>query len=412
MRLFISAAIAFLLLQAAPPSSFSKGPEKKPKDKGPPSGGGQLETTIREVGGKSLDEWILELNNRDPSRRVQAIIAIPYFGNQASKAVRKMLDRFLDADTSPRVKAVMAFRLMPVDDKDIPKVVDALAKRLVGDTQQIVRYEAVVTLGRFTADAHSAIPSLVKGTHDSGSWEIRRASVEVLWRTGISGKKAPADPKAVNALIQVVQKDPTRQVRLEAIQGLAAIGRPSDPKLYKQVLDALNKQATTGGSKILAIWSYVALIALLDQDSKQVGADAPLKAVGKFLKSKEIDVRCQTAEALGAAGPRAKIHVPLLLSMLKEDKDVSVRAACHALGGIGDSSDRVIDALVDLLGNKNAPRVVASCNALVALKANKTKVLAALEAQHDRKELNDLLKHYIKGTIDELKKPANGKKPK
>ena len=54
-----------------------------------------------------------------------------------------LLDRCQDRDASPRVKAIIALRLIPVDPQDVPKVVDALARRVspTDESQAIVRYE-------------------------------------------------------------------------------------------------------------------------------------------------------------------------------------------------------------------------------------------------------------------------------
>src|SRR5262249_25651040 len=117
------------------------------------------------VAGKTLEQWIKELSNEDASVRTQAVMALPEFGDRAHKAVPQPLKRLNDRDVSPRARAVMTLRVIAVAEKDVPKVVAALAGRIQsgnhpGDAQASIRYEAVISLRRFLEDAQPAIPAL------------------------------------------------------------------------------------------------------------------------------------------------------------------------------------------------------------------------------------------------------------
>ena len=141
------------------------------------------------VAGKTLDQWIKDLSDADASIRTQAVMALPQFGDRAHKAVPELLKRLNDRDVSPRARAVMTLRVIAVAEKDVPKVVTALAARIQPsnqgrEVQASVRYEAVITLRRFLEDAQPAIPALITGTLDPASWELRYISVQTLWRAG------------------------------------------------------------------------------------------------------------------------------------------------------------------------------------------------------------------------------------
>ena len=128
------------------------------------------------------------------ARRPFALVA---FGPVATVAVPAIVDRCLDTDSSPRVKAVIALSLLDIQDKDRPKVIEALNKRLEdNDPQSVVRDHAAVALSRFGEEAKAAIPGLVKATADPSSFEIRRAAISALRRIARDPKAGP-DPRAI-----------------------------------------------------------------------------------------------------------------------------------------------------------------------------------------------------------------------
>ena len=135
----------------------------------------------REVGGRPLSEWITDLKNIDPSVRERALRAIPLFGPPASQAVPTIMERCLDRDASPRVRAIGALGMLEISDKDVPKVVETLAKRISDDPQSAIKFQAMMTLSRFgIEEGKPAIPALVKMAEDPTTWrsEERRVGKE------------------------------------------------------------------------------------------------------------------------------------------------------------------------------------------------------------------------------------------
>lgn len=127
------------------------GPDSKPVtgSTGLPGMMGSNYQPPTEVGGKLLRDWVIDLRSADPSLREQAIRAIASFGPNAREAIPQLVERMADRDSSPRMRAVLAIKYMDYYDKDIPKVVDGLAKRVSEDPQAAIRYEALMALGRF-----------------------------------------------------------------------------------------------------------------------------------------------------------------------------------------------------------------------------------------------------------------------
>jgi HEAT repeat protein len=403
-----------LLLILAPAGAAQRRPDSRSrkdisrKDTSP----SESSKTVK-LGGRTLDGWMLELRSGDPSRRAAAIMILPSFGKEAARAVPALLDRCLDRDVSPRVKAVIMLRFIEVRDDQVAKVVKSLASRVsnINEYQAVVRYEAAVTLGRFAKDAHDAIPALARGTQDSASWEIRKVCVQVLWQAAYDAKKGP-DPVAVRALITAL-RDPTVQVRMEAIRGLGALGKARDPKLTAQVIAALSNQVNTGSltapisSRVLAIWAATAIHVIEGKSD----VDIWIKRIAKFLHNKDLQVRVQAASALGALGKKSKGFVGPLKGLLEDKEPEAVQAGCLALAQIGEPRETILDAIKGVLGHKDPNVVVTACQALIHMKAKGADVFLALEHQMERKDIDKRLVPVLDQTLKELKKPQTPPKP-
>ena len=71
-----------------------------------------------EIGGRTFEQWKVDLKHSDPSVRSEAILAIALFGNAATEAIPLLLDRCLDRDASPRVKAVLALTVLEIPERE------------------------------------------------------------------------------------------------------------------------------------------------------------------------------------------------------------------------------------------------------------------------------------------------------
>jgi HEAT repeat protein len=377
-----------------------------------------------EVNGKTLREWREVLKSSDASRRSTAILSIMQFGEAASVTVPdliQVLDK--DPDVSPRTKAVTALRVIDVEGADVNRVVQALARRIRtgegGESQVVVRYEALVTLRRFTADGSPAIPNLIRACNDPGSWEVQQLAVANLWQISAaqSAKSEAADSKVVEALMNVVmRKGSTYEVKIEALNGLAYLGKPSDQALQQRLTQ--NLLLLVGGpsigrdtplTKTQQLWALAALSNLGETFPGMAGT--PQTRLAKYLKSEELDVRRQAAAALGTLGKRvSKQGLEALIKMLDDEEPLAVASACQAILAIGEKNDAVISKLVGLLESKRKENIITAANAIVAMREKSKRVLDVMDKLIDSKETDKAVSLYLSMVKKELEKP-DPKKP-
>jgi HEAT repeat protein len=366
----------------------------------------------REIGGKTYEDWKRDLTHDDPSVRANAISVIAGFREKAMECVPLLIARTRDKDASPRVKAVLALKFMGINGADRERVVKALGERIANDTQAIVRYEAAQALTRFGTDGQAVVGDLVKGLGDSSTWELRHACIIALIVAGVDEKKGP-DPRVTEALLPRTKPyyEPSRQVRLEAIIALGAMGRPHAPKQLQMVISALNehKNSTDIGIKI---WTHVSLMALEDKVK-----DKELEMIVKYLDDRNRDIRVQAVTALGAMQKKANKHVSDICNMLRREKEPMVQsAACSSLARMGDKSDRVLQALIrltELDDTETISVVMSACNALAQLHVANAEVMAALNKVLDHKSLNGQQRDVVRKAIEQIQKPVvEDEKPK
>jgi HEAT repeat protein len=413
MRFAFLAALVGVVLAAGTGASQGVRPKKdKAKEKMPAKGASSMKdkmpssSSTTTFGGKDLNGWMKDLSHDDPSRRSLALIAISQFGDDAAVAVPLIIKRIHDKDASPRAKALLTLRLIGIHKEDVPRMIEAIATRLYrkNESEAVVRYEAALTLRRFASEAKPAIPALINGTLDAGCWEIRHMCAATLWRAAQDSEHGP-DPRAVTALVDMIaqRRDPAYQVKLEVITGLGAMGKPSNPLLLARVLKTLESCTSPRArdDKPLGLWAYASLVMLSDG----AAGDSALSAIGRLLRSDDLELRTQAAQALGALGKRAQKRVPALIAMIEKDPEaVAVAGACNALASIGDKSEKVIDTLLEVAAHKDPNRASAGVIALVNLNANTPKVNTQLDRLRENKDLDIRLRNLIEQGQKELQK--------
>jgi HEAT repeat protein len=331
---------------AGPASAQTKPPEKPPKPDQPES---PDRPSITEIGGKTLQQWIQEARHPDPGVRENAVRTIMLFGPSAAPAVPVLIERLTDVDVSLRANAAIALAAVEIGNADIPKVVDALARRATEDTESLVRFQACVTLARFGKEAKAAIPHLINASRDSRCWEVRKAACFALGRAGMATKNDPLDMRAANALMHVLSKDPSAKVRLEAATALGTMGRPAQQSEQTAIENALLARAKDQREdRAVQIWSAVGVMAIRDEVPEEY-----LVAIAKQLDNPDLGIRTHAARALGTIGPRARSRVPDLTKLLKDKQREGIVAALWALVSIGGDADKAIPALKELAERKD-----------------------------------------------------------
>jgi HEAT repeat protein len=379
-----------------------------------------------QVGGKRLDEWIKDLKHPDPSIRENALIAIPQFKKGALQAVPDIVMVLHDSDASPRVKAAISLRMIPIERKSIhrSRVMKGLSYSIAHDPQSIVRYEAVSTLQYFLPlnyedkDEAEVITSLLTSANSQTTFALRSVCIDALILAGPDPKKGP-DPRVTQALmIRAGSGEPATQVRLKAIMALGIMGRPQDPTLNNQVQALLAAKGRGVGLhyRTIRIWSHVSLSLLTEKID-----DKDLKEIVECLKDREAALRVQAVTALGALQDKARDHVGTLCDMVlgrRPEDDLSVlKAICSALSSMRNTGDRVKRTLIQMSEIDDAKKTdvtLAACQALAQLFTDDRDALDALEKAKQHKSFQDFHRNYVDKFVKdakELKKNAK-EKPK
>lgn len=313
-------------------------------------------STNPDFNGKSLDQWIREIEDPDPSVREHAIKMICLMGPAAKRAAPALIRQIRqENDLSPMTNAIIAIGIVnPDDPKHQSDAISALIPML-GSSQGIVRFQAATSLASFGPAARKAIERLCARVNDSQSWEIRRAVCFALGRCGYDESNFP-DIRALEALNKGID-DVSKEVRIEALQGLINLGPPKEPQDRQLLKSHFEKRVKVDKDKYAGIWVRVALMRI---DEAAIN-DANIKYIAAYLKKTEpLGINADAARALGAIGPPAKKAIPELTNALK-DKDVSLVAwSAWALGRMGPDARQALDALKQLLQDTSDSAIKAA----------------------------------------------------
>lgn len=195
----------------------------------------------------------------------------------------------------------------PVPAQSKKKAMD-LVKDLK-DKDPKVRINAAEELGRLAsirlADAKSALPALKAAQRDPDSG-VRKAVLEAI------GAIDPEPKTYVPILIDALKKDKDATVRLSAVTALGQIGPPAK----------------------------TAVAALVEVQKSLVAVPLDKDVMG---------LRKAILDSLNKIDPNPKTLVPVLVDVLKKDKDPTVLlAAVTALGNLGPPAKAAVPALQEV----------------------------------------------------------------
>lgn len=398
------------------------------KDAKPADGKEKKEPEIKEVGGKTLQQWTKEFGSKDPSKREHAMRMVMMFPpSQSRHAVGTLLDELKKhkatqpIDLSVRISGCVALgtilgSLEKLDKDDIKHVDEAVAllRKFCKDTQVIVRTRAIQAIGRlarFGEKVTSAIPEAILVANDLDTWEARQAGLETLSMLAMmksymdvaaakSGTAPPATAppaadvwntfyKRMHAPEEHAAGEASMEVRLMAVKSIANFTRPpmafeSGSVSERTLLKNVEKVAKGDPEPAIRIWGNLLLMTIQRKIDKE-----HLQPIAKFLNDPNPSLRMQATQSLGMIGGQ--------LQMLKRAKERPKDAA-----KIGEGVEKFIfDSLVLTLRDSDLSVVGAGIGALAqsdpalavgpvadmlrrkepGLKAEAAKVLAAIGKQ-------------------------------
>jgi HEAT repeat protein len=337
-------------------------PTTPPTNMQPPLGGaGPKDIAIpnapsypTQIDGRTLEEWIKDINHDDPSVREHAIRVVLEFGPSARKATPAVTDQVKRLnDISPQATAIIALaELVPLGPPFVPgappdeytaKAVRALLT-VLGSPEAIIRFRAATSLGYVGPHARAAIGEIIRLglITDRMSWEIRKAVCFAIGRCGRDEQGWPT-AAALEELSRGVSDRESKGVRLEALQSVIQLGPPAPPAVTPRLRAALEKRLKDEKDSAVRIWIRVAMMRM---DEKQI-TDKNIAAVAKEIKSNDPEVRHVSVRAIGLMGPAAKAAIPDLIDVLKAPSEPAmVYEVSVALGRMGKLAETAVPALL------------------------------------------------------------------
>lgn len=311
-----------------------------------------------EYAGKRLSEWIRDLRHDDPGVRWAAMQAVVQFGPAARRAGHNLIAELSDRDPCLRANAAVALGVVGTEPEDWQRAIQGLS-RLLGDTQQVIRYRAAVALAGFGSAARDAIPALAQTLKDyNASWEVRKAVVAALGTTAADSDHGP-NTRAVWALRESL-KDPCALVRGEAVRALIVLGRPAASELPRT--EQALKAATRDKDRVVALWAHVGCMRM------EKVTDEHLLPVIKALKSADPVIRVQACKALETIGPEAcDASVQDLIEALADREPDVAAGAALALGRMGKKAAGAAPDLQRLRSHRDQYVRAAAEQALAAV---------------------------------------------
>jgi HEAT repeat protein len=365
----LTAAAAFAPVEGQPPGK-SKSPTPGSKATTTPPAAGATPNMVAgnfptEVGGKSIDGWIKEMENPDPSVRDHAIKMVIYFGPNARKAIPSLTkqSRMLE-DLSPQASAILVMgELVPYLNADADRTyIQNIAKALTDaleNPQAIIKYRAAIALSRVGPTARAAVPKLTQLVDVRITFEIRQAACLALGQVGRDEGGFPI-MQALGALVKAT-RDTSKEVRIEALQAIVNLGPPlsADVSNFKNLL---KQRLNADKDKSVQIWARVALMRI---DATEVN-EPNITTIAKSIKEgTDPEIHGQAAKALGFIGPSAKSAIPDLIDALKSDELILVADAMWALSRMGDVAERALPSLETLANSHPNDEIKAGAKATI-----------------------------------------------
>lgn len=332
MRLLFIAAIGGVMLPAQPILAQT-----------PPTGTAPAPAPAfnepKQVGGKTLDEWIRQIDHPDPGTREEAIRTVVMFGPSARRAIPTLVRQVSNQnDHSPLASAIVVLGyLMPVEKDPVfaRMVVDALTIAL-NHPQAIVKFQAATSLSYCGLWSRPALPKLAQMVEDRSSWETRQAVCAALGQAGRNEQYIP-ELMALIALVRAID-DPSKEVRAAALQSIITLGPPVTPNDMAALKRELEKRLKVDTDKACVIWVRVALMRI---DEKLIN-DQNLTIIAKLLKDPDDDIAMQASRALYFIGRESKAKMDSLVAVLKHKNPRMRQQVVETLERIGPAAERTL----------------------------------------------------------------------
>jgi HEAT repeat protein len=329
--------------------------------------------------GKTLDDWMKLISDKDRSKTEVAIQMIMRYGPKlAMKAVPKLVAELQkhkkgvsEIDLSVRVNGCIALGMImgsqpePKDAaalNELKEVVGVLNKMLT-DSQVIVRFRATQAIGQVgpyarelsPKDPDSVLKHLIKLVMDLDTWENRHAAVLALGTVAWvpPGKDLKLDPAVIDVLYSRLKYHPSLgpvesclKVRLAILQVMNNLrfGEATNPKDVVEKVSVMAYNDPDPIAKLRAhmlAWPHLTAAEKLKREG----------AISKYLSSPEQLVRVEFLQMMSLLKKEDRKIFFAALKTATEDADPIFRLHAHGLMvPLLDGAAR--EQRLDLIGNK------------------------------------------------------------
>ncbi len=319
---------------------------------------------------EQIQEQIDRLGAEQQQVRQRAIYRLRRIGKPAISSLINALRR-----TEPTVRSGAA-KSLGLMGSVARRAAPALARSLE-DPVEGVQQEAMDALRRI---GREAVSSLTKALGHRKRQDVRILAARALGRIGPEAVRG-----GLSALVRALN-DPHKNVRIEACQALARIGKPAAaavPVLITLLGDKFDKVqqaakralAKLGEPPLSALPGLIQIMSSKFTSVRQTSASymgswgaegrGAVPALLAALGDPVSEVKVASVDSLAEIGVPA---IPALIKALKGRDDQLRIRACRGLGKIGTSASSATVAVIKLLDHKNALEVrLASVEAVVAI---------------------------------------------
>jgi HEAT repeat protein len=352
----------------------------------------------QEVLGKDKAEWIKILNgDPKPELRRAAVIALGIIG-PTQKDVLPELNRALleDKDEFVRLQVVAILGTAvktgdrKKDELEVRDVLATLVDVLKGDKSAAVRAQTAALIGKLGMHAKPALGSLEAALKDENPG-VRAAAANALGNIG-------TDAKTAFEKMVPLFRDADANVRFATSFAVARIG--ANPLAVVPYLNQLVESDPSVDVRREAIKS----VGLIGLQAAKVAVPPLIKALRS---DKEDEIRRQAALALGRMGGEVNSVMKDVLAAFREDKDKTVRLYLirSMSGALGRGLKYYVKDLADCLRTEMDGSVrLAIVQEFGALGTDAVDALPALH--HAEIDVVLQVREAARIAIDQIRKPA------
>lgn len=298
--------------------------------------------------------WMKKLENGTPLEKTTAVRMLGEIGPRSEKAIPS-LGKLIQTD-DPGLRDEVAIALGRINSD--PKQTLPILEKLLSDASPIVRHSTIEALVGFGPAAKPALNQLKTHLRDKELW-IRVSAAHAIAQIDYGNE---ANFEAIIPELLAGLKSDQPQISMEAVQGLAFVGKAAVPQL-KEALKLQFPNAKQNAADALGAIGPDALPALEDLIATTKSGDAQtewhaIAAIGNMgpvavpasprlievLNSNDDHIRFAAEQALLRIG---KLAVPELVRALKDQH--RRQAAAQVLAGLGPAAGEAVPSLIPLL---------------------------------------------------------------